>query len=120
MKGDIHSSHMRYIIMLYTKRLHRYEGGLRPTESPLVLTAPLMFKILILIYSTSGTSGNLHHFRCAWLQTKTAGVFSGEIHTCVGWQFSFVWHGTELIFRWRQALMDNFNIFGSATAGVPK
>ena len=77
-----------------------------------------MSRILILIYSTSGNPGNLHHFRCAWLHTKTAGVFVGDIHTCVGWQF--VWHGTELLFGWRQALMDNFDIFGSATAGVPK
>ena len=34
MIGGIHSSHMRYISMLYTKRLHRYEGGIRPWESP--------------------------------------------------------------------------------------
>ena len=27
---------MRYISMLFAKRLHRYEGGLRPIESPLV------------------------------------------------------------------------------------
>ena len=77
-----------------------------------------MFRILILIYSTSGTSGNLHHFRCAWLQTKTAGVFVGDIHTCVGWQF--VWHGTELLFGWRQALMGNFEILISVRTGVSK
>ena len=77
-----------------------------------------MFRILILIYSTSGTSGNLHHFRCAWLQTKTAGVLIGDIHTCVGWQF--VWHGTELLFWWRQAFMGNCEELESAMTGVPK
>ena len=79
-----------------------------------------MIKILILIYSTSGNPGNLRNFRCAWLHTKTAGVFSGDIHTCVRWEFIFVWHGTELLFGWRQALMGNFEILVSTRTGVPK
>ena len=45
-------------------------------------------------------------------------MFVGDIHTCVGWQF--VWHGTELLFGWRQALMGDFEILISVRTGVSK